>query len=135
EVSRAEFDEAHRRGRDDCETQFYLGIVLSDLRNWATASRTLVETAVCLEGAITGYRNEIATIRASNDSETRKTRFIAARERDIVNAQRMLLTSWFNTSVAYLNLAQKTEARQYAEKLVEDQEFGDRAREILSRVR
>ena len=47
----------------------------------------------------------------------------------------MMATSWFNIAVAYYNLARKDDARQYAEKLAADDQFGDRARDLLSRLR
>ena len=47
----------------------------------------------------------------------------------------MMATSWFNTAVACYNLSRKAEARQYAEKVAADEQFGDRARELLSRLR
>ena len=47
----------------------------------------------------------------------------------------MLATSWFNIAVAYYNLSRKAEARQFAEKVADDEQFGERAREILSFVK
>ena len=35
---------------------------------------------------------------------------------------------------AYFNLSKPAEARQYAEKVVGDEQFGERAKEILSRL-
>jgi hypothetical protein len=46
----------------------------------------------------------------------------------------MIVTSWFNTAVAYFSLARKDEARQFAEKVADDEQFGDRAKEILARL-
>ncbi len=46
----------------------------------------------------------------------------------------MLATSWFNTAIAYFNLERKAEARQFAEKVEADDEFGVRARDLLSRL-
>ena len=40
-----------------------------------------------------------------------------------------------NTAVACYNLARKSEAQQYAEKVADDLQFGERAKEILSRLR
>ena len=47
----------------------------------------------------------------------------------------MRATSWFNTAVAFFNLSRKGEARQYAEKVVADEQFADRAKDLLSRLR
>lgn len=47
----------------------------------------------------------------------------------------MLATSSFNTAVAYCSLSRKEEARQFAETVIDDEQFGERAREILSRLK
>ena len=62
-------------------------------------------------------------------------RKIARREQQIADGRRKMATSWFNIAVAYYNLARKPEARQYAEKIVDDEQFGERARELLTRLR
>ena len=46
----------------------------------------------------------------------------------------MQATSWFDIAVAYYNLSRKEEARQFAEKVASDEQFGERAREILARL-
>jgi hypothetical protein len=46
----------------------------------------------------------------------------------------MIATSWYNTAVAYYSLSRKDEARQFAEKVAADDQFGDRAKEILARL-
>ncbi len=47
----------------------------------------------------------------------------------------MLVTSWFNPAVAYYNLQRNAEARQFAHKVASDEQFGERAREILARLK
>jgi hypothetical protein len=37
--------------------------------------------------------------------------------------------------VSYFSLSRKDEARQYAEKVADDEQFGERARDLLSRLR
>jgi hypothetical protein len=37
-------------------------------------------------------------------------------------------------AVAYYSLSQKDEARQFAEKVAADDQFGERAKEILTRL-
>jgi hypothetical protein len=46
-----------------------------------------------------------------------------------------MATSWYDVAVAYYNLSQPGEARQFAERVAADEQFGERAREILTRVR
>jgi tetratricopeptide (TPR) repeat protein len=135
DVARAKFEESRSRNAADCETGFYLGVVGAEQRAWAETADVLVDAGSCLERAERTLADEIAAIRASDDTPVRQARQIERRERDIANGRRMLATSWFNVAVAYLSLSQATEARQYAEKVVNDQQFGDRAREILSRLK
>ena len=54
-VARAKFEEARRRNPDDCETGFYLGIVLADLRVWDRTADVFVATVRCLENAEQEY--------------------------------------------------------------------------------
>jgi hypothetical protein len=78
---------------------------------------------------------EIDTIEASDDPPARKAAKIARRRQYIEKGRRQMATAWFDTAVACYNLARKSEALQYAEKVADDQQFGARAKEILSRLR
>ena len=51
------------------------------------------------------------------------------------DAERMTATSYYNVAVASFNLSQKDQAREYAGKVLQDEQFGERAREILSRLK
>ncbi len=121
--------------RTIARTAYYLGIVHAELRDWP-ATRTVFEGAAgCIDRAREGLRKEIGTIEASNWDPARKMRQIARREAQIEAAARMLTTSWFNIAVANFNLGNKDEARQYAERVVGDEQFAERARDILNRLR
>ena len=65
----------------------------------------------------------------------RQARQIRRREQDIAKGRRMRATSWFNLAVSSYSLSRKDEARQYAEKVADDEQFGERARDLLSRLR
>jgi tetratricopeptide (TPR) repeat protein len=134
DVSRAKFELSRTRSRNDCETGFYLGVVLAELRQWPPTAETLVDTASCLRSAEQHTREEIEKIQASKDPPERKARKIARREQLIAAGQRMIATSWFDTAVAYYNMSRNADAREYAEKVAADEQFGERAREILSRI-
>ena len=135
DTARVKFDESWKAGRgEDCETGFYLGIVLGEQAQWARTSEVLIPTVACLEKMEQKLSAEIGSIRASNDRPERQERQIRRREQDIVKGRRMRATSWFNTAVAYYSLSRKDEARQYAEKVADDEQFGERARELLSRL-
>ena len=134
DVSRAKFDLARQRNRDDCETGFYLGLVLAEQRRWAPASDVFLETCACIERSEHDYAGQIAAIRSSSEPEDRKVRKIATREQSIANGRRQVATSWFNLAVASYNLSRSADARQFAEKVKSDDQFGERAREILARL-
>jgi tetratricopeptide (TPR) repeat protein len=134
EVSRAKFEESRLRNPVDCETAFYLGVVLGDQRAWARTADVLREAVGCLEAAELEARADIAAIRASADPPERQARQIARREARIAEGRRMIATSWYNTAVAYFSMARRDEARQFAEKVAEDGQFGERAKEILARL-
>jgi len=134
EVARGKFDESRKRNPNDCETGFYLGVVLAEQRVWIRTSDVLVDTAQCLARAEQAAREDIEKIRVSDDPPARQARQIAKREQMIANGRRMMAQSWFNTAVAYYNLERRDEAREYAHKVADDEQFGEKAREILARL-
>jgi tetratricopeptide (TPR) repeat protein len=131
----ARFEVSRPRDPADCETIFYIGVVRGELRQWKDVTSTLVEAATCLAASNVQLANEMIAVRVSEDPPEKKARQIAKREQQIGQQERMLAQSWFNTAVAHFNLQQRAEAGQYAQKVAGDPQFGERAREILSRVR
>jgi tetratricopeptide (TPR) repeat protein len=134
EVSRGKFDEARTRNVHDCETGFYLGVVLAELREWPRTADVLLATATCLDNAEAKTRAEIAEIAAGTEPAARKAKKIAKREQLIEAGRRMRAQSWFNTAVAYFNLSRKDDARGYAERVASDEVFGERARDLIARL-
>jgi tetratricopeptide (TPR) repeat protein len=128
------FQAAQKLAPEDCETAYYLGIVHAEQREWPATRSVFEGAARCLEGGREGFTREIATIEASGWDPDRKKRLIARREGQIDAFARMLATSWFNIAVASFNLGSKEEARQYAERVVGDEQFAERARDILKRL-
>lgn len=107
-------------------------------RCWRSPRRcrcSLVEASACLEVSNRDLGWQIEKLRLSDDPPERVVRQIARREKQIAQQERMLVTSWFNLAVASYNLQRHTEARQFAEKVVSDEQFGERAREILARLK
>ena len=128
------FTAAQKLAPDDCENAYYLGITHAELRDWP-ATRTVFEGATaCIDRARDGLNKEIVAIGLSSWDSARKTRQIARREAQIEAAARMQSTSWFNIAVANFNLGNKEEARQYAERVMSDEQFAERARDILKRL-
>jgi tetratricopeptide (TPR) repeat protein len=134
DVSLGKFELAHKRNTNDCESAYYLGVVLAEQRVWGRTAEVLLETSQCLEAAERGYTEEIARIRASKDPPERQAKKIVRREQYIAKGRRMQATSWYDIAVAYYNLSRGDEARQFAEKVASDEQFGERAREILIRL-
>ena len=135
ELSRTKFTLAHTRNGNDCETAFYLGVVDAELRDWQPTADVLIGAARCLEANESAYQREIASIEASDDPPARKAGKIARRQQYIAKGRRQMATSWYDIAVACFNLSRKADAQQYAEKVVDDEQFGQRAKEILSRLR
>jgi hypothetical protein len=64
----------------------------------------------------------------------RRDRQIVKREQQIAANARMRANAWFNAAAASFNLGRKEEARGFAEKVVDDLQFGSRAQELLGRL-
>jgi hypothetical protein len=135
DVSRERFTLAHTRNPNDCETFFYLGVVDAERRDWASAADILIGAAQCLQVNDDNYLKEIDTIEASDEPPARKAAKIARRRQYIEKGRRQMATAYFDTAVACYNLARKSDALRYAEMVANDQQFGARAKEILSRLR
>ena len=58
-----------------------------------------------------------------------------SREQQIMNAVRMRASCWYNGAVASYNLAKKDDAKELAAKLVDDEQFGERAKQLLGLIR
>ena len=129
------FRAAQKLAPDDCENVFYLGITHAEQREWLETRTVFEGAAQCIDGARAGLRKEIATIQASSGDPDRQARQVARREAQIEAFAGMLSTSWFNIAVASFNLGSKDEARLYAQRVVDDERFAERARDILNRLR
>jgi tetratricopeptide (TPR) repeat protein len=135
ELSRDRFQLSIARNKDDCETHFYLGMVLAELASWERTAEILANAAKCLQANEERFLLEIESIRASSDPPARKEAKIKRREQYIAKGRREIATSFYNVAVASYNLQRAAEARSYAERVLDDEQFGARAKEILSRVK
>jgi tetratricopeptide (TPR) repeat protein len=132
--ARARFEESRARSRVDCETAFYLGVVLSEQRAWAGAADALVEAIACLDRSIEALDQEVARLRASSIGADRRARQIARREQRIAAEGRTRAAAAFNAAVAAFNLSRFEDARQLAQQVADDAQFGERARSLLTRL-
>jgi tetratricopeptide (TPR) repeat protein len=135
DISRDKFELSRRRYKGDCQTGYYLGTVLGELTEWTRAVGVLTETVSCFEQEEERLNAEIAGIQQSSQAPERRERQVQKRELQIAANRRMVVTSWYNTAVGYFRLSKSDDARQFAEKVVGDDEFGERARELLARLR
>jgi tetratricopeptide (TPR) repeat protein len=134
EMARSRFEAARALRGNDCETLFDLGNVHAELGAWSSSVSVLADAATCLERSRSALAAEIEGIRASQAGDERKAHQIARREQEIATADHMLIQSWFNTAVAYFNLSNPANARSFAERVVGDEQLGERARALLSRI-
>jgi len=135
QVSRERFELSRMRNPTDCETSYYLQLVLGELADWPKTAEVAAAAAVCLADEEIELAKQIENIRAKDMAPAKKEKQIAKREQRIANDVRMRVTSWYNAAVSNYNLKNADEARRYAEKVVGDDQFGDRARQLLARLR
>ena len=136
-VARAKFEEARQRDESDCEVPFYLGTVLVEQRDWARSAEAFISASGCFDRWQETIEGQMAHIRAGAAAgvlSERQARQIARREQLLAGLTRMRATSWFNTAAACFNLTRYMEARQYAMQLLDDPQFGERARDLVSRI-
>jgi tetratricopeptide (TPR) repeat protein len=142
EMRRKQLDEARRkletarqRNPNDCEAGYYLQLVLGDLAKWPALVDVAVGTAGCLDDAEAFAKQDIDRIAASSTSEARKARQIARRQQQIASVVRMRATCWYNAAVANFNMSRPDDARRYADKVAGDEQFGERARTLVGRLK
>jgi tetratricopeptide (TPR) repeat protein len=141
-INRGEFDLARRRLEEaklrrssDCEIGFYLQTTLSMQHAWAEAAETAKQAGVCFDDDEAQLRKEIVEVQASQMSEERQNRLVGRRTDQISTNARMRAACWFNAAAAYFNRGEPDDARLYAQKLAGDAQFGERARDLLARLR
>jgi tetratricopeptide (TPR) repeat protein len=134
-TARQRLELAYLRRRTDCETGYYLQSVLSEQRDWQSAARVAGETGTCFEKEEASIQEELATVRASLMAPERRARLIARREQQLASDARMRAAAWFNAAAANFNLARVDEARGFAEKVVDDSFYGERARLLIERLK
>jgi tetratricopeptide (TPR) repeat protein len=134
DVSRAKFEESRLRSPSDCEVGFYLQIVLAEQAQWSHTADVAPATAVCFDQQEVELRRQITEIRAKTMAADRQARQIAKREQTIAANARMRAACWFNATVASFNLKKPDDARRFGEKVADDEQFGERTRDLLSRL-
>jgi tetratricopeptide (TPR) repeat protein len=118
----------------DCDIGFYLQTVLAEQRDWAPTAVEALETAGCFEAEAARLTREIEQLQASEIPAERKARQIGRRETQLRSGLRRNANARFNAAVANFNLHRPEEAHRLARTLVDDEVFGDRARDIVTRT-
>jgi hypothetical protein len=134
EVARQRLEISKGRNPNDCQTLYYLHLVLADQRKWPETVAGAIAAAGCIDSAEAALRSQIERIRASDAPEARKARQIAGREQQIASGIRMRATCWFNAAVGSYNTRKNDDARMYAAKLDGDAQYGDRARDLVAQL-
>ena len=106
----------------------------AELGAWGVAVTAYDGTGTCLERLRTQITAQIAALDASDAAPERKARGLASRNRQLLGATRMLVQSWFNTAIADSKLDRKDDARRFAEKVMDDEQFGGRAKDLLAQL-
>jgi tetratricopeptide (TPR) repeat protein len=135
DVSRGKFEESRTRDPADCEVGFYLQIVEAEQGQWSPVADVAPASAICFDHQETELRNQIADIRAKPMAPEKQARQITRREQTIGSNARMRAICWFNAAVASFNLKKPDDVRKYGEKVAADEQFGDRIRDLFSRLR
>jgi tetratricopeptide (TPR) repeat protein len=133
-IARARFQTARRLNAMDCETQLRLGLVEADQRDWMPAAEVFAASGSCLEGEKADLTRQIESLEKAGGAPERTIRQTASRRRQLAKAERMQAQAWFNAAAADFNVSRRTQAREYAQKVQDDPEFGARARELISRL-
>jgi tetratricopeptide (TPR) repeat protein len=135
EVARIKLELALKRRAPGCDAGFYLQIVLSEQRNWDRAATAAAAAATCFDEAEVTFLKEIEQFRTAKMPPARRDRQILRREQQIAANARMRAAAWFNAAASNFNLGRKEDARIFAEKLVDDQQFAGRVQDLLGRLR
>lgn len=89
DVARGKFELSRERNAADCETTFYLGVVLAEQRARERSTAMLNDSIQCLAVAERGLQDDIGKIRAASDPPDRQARQIASREKQIASGRAM----------------------------------------------
>jgi tetratricopeptide (TPR) repeat protein len=130
-VARDRFQTATRLRPEDCESQFYLGGVHAELREWGPSADVYLLASRCMEAERATLETQIAALQASNGEPVRVARQIANRRLSLDVNDRRARQALFNLAAASYNLGRYADARGFADQLTSDEEYGERARSLI----
>jgi tetratricopeptide (TPR) repeat protein len=135
DVARQRLEQSLSARPTDCETSFYLQAVLTQQAQWTESARVAANAAACFDADLARLSAEIDSLQVSEMRADQRDRQIARRQQQIRSETRMRAASWFDAAAASYNLSRKDEAKQFAEKLLDDEQYRDRASDLLARLR
>jgi tetratricopeptide (TPR) repeat protein len=118
----------------DCETGFYLQAVLTQQAAWNESSRVAANAAACFDADLARLSAEIESLQTSEMRADQRDRQIAKRRQQVRSEARMRAATWYDAAAANYNLSKKDDAKRFAEKLLDDEQYGDRARDLIERL-
>jgi tetratricopeptide (TPR) repeat protein len=133
-VARERLELSLSRRSTDCETAFYLQAVLTQQGQWTEAARVAADASACFDRDLDRLAAEIESLGASDLPANRRDRQVAKREQQVASETRMRASSWFDAAAANFNLSRRDDAKRFAEKLLDDEQYRDRARDLIARL-
>lgn len=134
DVARQRLESSLSARPTDCETAFYLQAVLTQQAQWTESARVAANAASCFDGDLARLSGEIDSLRTSDMHADQRDRQVSKRQQQIRSDTRMRAASWFDAAAASYNLSRKDDAKRFAEKLLDDDQYGDRARDLIARL-
>jgi hypothetical protein len=113
---------------------FYLQAVRTQQAQWTESARAAANASTCFDAELARLSAELESLRTAEMRADQRERQIARREQQMRSETRMRAACWFDAAAANYNLARKDEARQFAEKLLDDDQYRDRANDLLARL-
>ena len=135
DVARQRLQAALSARPTDCETGFYLQAVQTQQAQWGESAGVASNAAACFDADLARLTIEIGSLRTADMRADQRDRQIAKREQLVRSETRMRAACWYDAAAANYNLLRRDEAKQFAEKLLDDEQYQKRASELLARLR
>ncbi len=122
------------RRPDDCDARFYFAGVRSLERAWPESAEGYARAGACYVEDGRAIEAKIDEIGRSSLTEDRKTRLVAAKERQLATNALQQAKSTYNAAAGYFNAGDKETARALASKVVAPPDLAAAAARLLARI-
>jgi tetratricopeptide (TPR) repeat protein len=133
--ARQDFEGVLERSEGACSAAYYLGRIHSDRRQWNEAAARFSQTETCCAKTARDIAQRVAEIQSSPATIERKTRLLAGQERQAAENRRTDMTAAYNAAVSFFNNGAMDLAARRAERVLDDEQWGERARDLIARAR